>query len=154
MTAAVKTRVGNSNRTLSISNQPESRWVTVSVRDGYNNMPIEVDRAEFLAAAAKELDVVIAVTDKGSLPRITVRGGEAAFDYGQEGHTEPLPEGISPDEMIALGLHLKAHPPVDEAAASRMADALAIADIGMDATERMILARRLLATGRVTAKGV
>lgn len=110
---------------------------------------VTVDRAEFLAAVATELDVI--VIDKTTLPETHVGDGKVDFIYGEQGHVEPIPQGIDADELIALGLALKAHPPIDEAQVDALArgiqsEAAVTGVVILDDTSRNI-ARRLVAAG-------
>ena len=112
-----------------------------------------IPRDEFLAAVAAELDVI--VINRSDLPEVSLHTAHgrgllghttsaqvADFDYGNQGHTEPVPVGYSPNELIALGIALKENPPVDEAQVDALAKVLA--DVG-PSTEG--LARRLVAAG-------
>lgn len=78
--------------------------------------------------------------------------GRVSFDYGDEGHVEQVPAGISWDEFIALGLAIKASlecPPVDEAQITAVRKAIDEADLDviLDSAEVNTLARRLVERG-------
>lgn len=106
--------------------------------------PIDVDRAEFLAAVAAELDVI--VIPRSDLPEVTTDDTGQPYLYGTPYYGTAADHRADALYHLALAEHLDAHPPVDEAQVDALAD-LAAQFYGRGPTE---LARRLVATGRVT----
>ena len=107
-----------------------------------------VDRAEFLDAVARELDVI--VIPRSALPEVWVENGRAyAGREANELYSSPVDGNLNWSGNYALAVlavheHIKANPPVDEA----QVDALAkvIRDQG-EYLDESVLARRLVAAG-------
>lgn len=120
-------------------------------RDDDRGLTVHVPRADFLAAVAAECGVII--VDRAELPETAIAADSqhVDFSYGEMGHVEPIPVGIDADELIALGLALRASraaPPADEAQVEAVSSALEDATHDWDTNQqRDDLARRLVERG-------
>lgn len=113
-------------------------------------------RADFLAAVAKECDVI--VVDRAELPKVErVSRGDRSFSVGDPDgvttHTAATAKYARERGMgyLAIAEYLDAHPPVDEAQVEALAGMLEREDRGARPFNED-LARRLLATGRIEVK--
>jgi len=113
-----------------------------------------IDRADFLAAVAKECGVVIVpadavVIERGELPEVTLGNG-GAWNVGTHSlrtdWTTDTPTKVRAAAVrwLALAEHLDTHPPIDEAQVSALTDALEAAGVMVNPAER---ARRLYLAG-------
>lgn len=87
------------------------------------------------------------IIPRADLPEVCIGHEAVDFVYGEKGHTEPIPEGMSADELIALGLELKATPPVDEAQVDALAQHLYAATNDPNDIDVPDVARRLVTAG-------
>jgi len=152
----IKSAAADNGRVVHIDNtEGVGVWVTTENPGTNADIAIRVDRAEFLAAVAAELDVI--VIPRADLPKVT----GYAKDHREGREFVTFEDGLrrveTNDNMRRLALaylaaeeYAEKHPPVDEAEVSTLADLLIGADMdGEEGPTPTTVARRLLATGRI-----
>jgi len=157
----------SSSKTIDITphDNGTTMWIDTTDPETALVICVGVDRADFLAAVAKECGVVIVpadaiVIERGELPDVTPGGdGLLILDGGM---VKPI-RRLRADQHRRLALehlsaaaHLDAHPPVDEAQVSALTGAIDRLTTGVDyfdAGNAADLARALVLAGvRIEAK--
>lgn len=125
--------------------------VTVRASNGLMGGTAKVDRAEFLAAVANELDVV--VTPRADLPKIEDDGSGDVIVIPGDRPASVLPSTPGATEYrrrahiaLAIAEHLDKNPPIDEAQVNALARLVAAETNGTHIAATA-LARRLIQAG-------